>query len=241
MSSLRLDIFALTDNNSIMARSTTFATGEYYHLYNRGADKRKIFLDKADHERFISLLYLCNSGVPIHRSDHKSLSLEKILSIEREATLIDIGAYCLMPNHFHILAQEKSEGGISIFMQKLGIAYSMYFNKRHERRGTLFEGTFRAEHASRDEYLKYLFAYIHLNPIGIIEKGWKEHRIEDRKKAEAFLESYRYSSYLDYHDTESRAEKSIINTVAFPEYFEKKTDFDDYIQDWVSFDDAENT
>lgn len=221
-----------------MSRLTAFAPGEYYHLYNRGADKRKIFLDKADHERFVSLLYLCNSGIPIHRSDHRSTSLPSLLSIPKETSLVDIGSYCLMPNHFHILVHEQSEGGISLFMHKLGVAYSMYFNKRHERRGVLFEGRFHSQHVARDEYLKYLFAYIHLNPIGIIEKDWKEHRIKDRKKAKQFLQTYPYSSYLDYNGSGSRPEKNIIQTIGFPKYFETATDFEEYLGDWMSLGDG---
>ena len=223
-----------------MSRLLAFAPGEYYHLYNRGVDKRKIFLDKADHERFISLLYLCNSGIPLHRSDHLNLPLSQLLSITKETALVDIGAYCLMPNHFHILVHELSEGGISLFMQKLGIGYAMYFNKRHERRGTLFEGKFKAKHIADDEYLKYLFAYIHLNPIGIIEDGWKEHRITHKKKAEEFLASYPYSSYRDYADGDvERGENAIINKLAFPEYFEKHTEFADYVKDWMTHEDEQ--
>jgi putative transposase len=217
-----------------MTHSITHAPDEYYHLYNRGADKRKIFLDKADHERFITLLYLCNSGIPIHRSDLSAHTAKKVFSIIKETTLVDIGAYCLMPNHFHILIREQAEGGISMFMKKLSTAYAMYFNKRHERRGVLFEGRYKTKHAENDEYLKYLFAYINLNPIGIIENEWKEHLIANKKVAEEFLNTYKYSSYLDYKNEEVRPESSILNKLAFPEYFEKSTDFTDYLKDWIA-------
>ena len=220
-----------------MARSITFAPGEYYHIYNRGTDKRLIFLDQADHERFISLLYLCNSGIPIHRSDHRVTSLDDIFLIPKETSLVNIGAYCLMPNHFHLLLNEQSEGGISLFMQKLMTAYTMYFNKRHLRKGTLFEGSFQATHAQKDEYLKYLFAYIHLNPIGINAEGWKEHHIKDTKAAELFIQTYPYSSHLDYAKLGSpRRQGVILNKLAFPEYFEKQRDFNEYIKDWMSGD-----
>lgn len=218
-----------------MSRPITFTPGEYYHLYNRGTDKRKIFLDRQDYERFVSLLFLCNSGIPLHRSDHQGATLEKIFNIERETTLVNIGAYCLMPNHFHLVVHEQTEGGISIFMQKLSTAYTMYFNKRHKRSGSLFEGKFHAQHIARDEHLKYLYAYVHLNPIGIIENEWKEHQIKNKKKAKEFLESYRYSSYPDYHHAEiERPEMMILNKLAFPAYFEKATDFDDYLKDWMT-------
>lgn len=218
-----------------MSRPFIFAPGEYYHLYNRGTDKRKIFLDKKDYERFVSLLFLCNSGIPLHRSDHEGATLEKIFHIERETTLVNIGAYVLMPNHFHLVVHEQTEGGISMFMQKLSTAYTMYFNRRHKRSGGLFEGRFRGTHAKQDNYLKYLFAYIHLNPIGIIEKDWKEHHIKHRNKAEVFLKKYHYSSYLDYaNPKQERPNAVILNKLAFPAYFEKATDFEDYLNDWMS-------
>lgn len=218
-----------------MLRTIPFAPGEYYHLYNRGTDKRVIFLDDEDHDRFVSLLYLCNSGIPIHRSDHPAATLRRLFLIDRETTLVDIGAYCLMPNHFHILLREYSEGGVSLFMKKLLTAYAMYFNKKYERIGTLFEGPFRSRHIGRDEYLKYLFAYIHLNPIGIIDDGWKKKIIHSKQVAEKFISEYSYSSYIDYAASAApRWESAILNKLAFPEYFEKKSDFKIYLQDWMA-------
>ncbi len=238
---LTLTVNLLFERIVFMNRNSSFAPGEYYHLYNRGVDKRVIFIDDADHERFVSLLYVCNSGIPIHRSDYSSHSRGGIFLIPREATLVDIGAFCLMPNHFHVLLREHSEGGVSIFMQKLLTAYAMYFNKKYERRGALFEGAFKSQHAARDAYLKYLFAYIHLNPIGIIEKEWKKHHISNKIAAEEFLQSYKHSSYMDYaQKDEERHESAILNKLAFPEYFEKENDFNAYLKDWVSGDEAES-
>lgn len=218
-----------------MSRGTTFATGEYFHIYNRGTEKRKIFLDMNDYERLLSLLYVTNSPVVIHRSDHFTKKLNEILAIPRESTLVDIGAYCLMPNHFHLLLHEHTENGISTFMQKLGTAYTMYFNKKCERKGSLFESTFHARHASGDEYLKYLFAYIHLNPMGLISPEWKEkHRVHDKKSAYEYLKNYRYSSYLDYADSNSkRPEDIILHKTSFPEYFENPTEFVDFTKYWM--------
>lgn len=116
--------------------------------------------------------------------------------------LVNIGAYCLMPNHFHILVHEKSEGGISKFMLKLSTAYSMYFNKLNDRSGALFQGPFKAKHADNDEYLKYLFAYIHLNPLKIIDPNWRNYGAIDRSKAESYVKNYPYSSFGDYFKKE---------------------------------------
>ena len=211
-----------------------FVFEEFYHIYNRGTERRLIFLDNKDRTRFLSLLYLCNNRLPIHRSDFVNTSLADLLVIPREELLVDIGAYCFMPNHFHLLIKERTEGGISIFMQKVLTAYTMYFNKRYERSGSLFQGRFKAEHLSTDNYLKYIFAYNHLNPIAIIDNNWKDHRIKNKAKALKYLSSYRFSSYLDYTAQDSRnPEGNILNKFAFPEYFSTPNDFQVYLQDWI--------
>ncbi|MBU3925748.1 transposase, partial [Patescibacteria group bacterium] len=178
-----------------MERKFRFSEGEFYHLYNRGINKMAIFLNNIDKKRFIKLLFACNSKKPVVFKNIQGLPLEEI---ERGETIVDIGAYCLMPNHFHLLVREKTENGISMFMEKLFTAYSMYFNKKNERTGRLFEGIFKATHANKDQYLKYLFAYIHLNPVKLIDLKWKENSITDKEKAKKFLKEYAYSSYLDY-------------------------------------------
>ena len=87
-----------------MTRRYTFAPGEYYHLYNRGVEKRLIYLDDNDKERFVKLLFFCNSYKPLNMRDrHKGLTF---VEYDRGERLVDIGAYCLMPNHFHLLIRE---------------------------------------------------------------------------------------------------------------------------------------
>src|SRR5680860_333938 len=159
-----------------MQRKFVFSVGEYYHLYNRGVEKRIIFLDNADRYRFLKLIYLCNS--------HQSVDIGEIseglpFRHERGETLVDIGAYTLMDNHFHLLVKEKIEGGISKFMGKVCTGYSMYFNKRYKHSGALFQGVFQATHMDTDPLLEYIYSYIHLNPVKIIEPEWKEKGIED--------------------------------------------------------------
>ena len=212
-------------------RTLEFSLSEYYHIYNRGVDKRPIFLDEADRERFVTLLYSANSDTSIYLSDYQGRALSKI---PRGKQVVAIGGWCLMPNHFHILIKEVVENGISMFMQKLLTGYSMYFNKKYYRRGTLFESRFKAKHLNTDEYLKYQYTYIHLNPIGIIDKGWKKKEIVDKDKARKFLKEYKYSSYKDYVG-EEREEGAILNKEEFPEYFSTSTDFEAMIEEWVNF------
>mgnify|MGYP001608292543 CR=1 FL=1 len=215
-----------------MSRTTIFAPNEFYHIYNRGTDKRTVFSGKTDHERFLTLLYLCNSKDDVQLFNQPKTTFAERLSLERSDLLVDIGAYCLMPNHFHLLIGEKEENGISRFMQKLTTGYTMFFNKKNERTGALFQGRFKATHAKEDHYLKYLISYIHLNPIKIIDPKWKENGIKNRKQAENFLEQYRYSSYLDYCRN-GRLEEKIINKTVLPKYFDSLNDFQTTTKLWL--------
>jgi putative transposase len=212
-------------------RNIEFSINEYYHIYNRGVERRQIFLDDSEYERFVTLLYTANSTKSVHLSNYKEARLEDIPVGD---PLVSIGAWCLMTNHFHIIIKEVEKDGISRFLQKLSTGYSMYFNTKHHRRGSLFEGKFNAKHLDNDNYLKYQFAYIHLNPISIVDSGWKKKEIINFEKAKEFLSKYKYSSYLDYLGVE-RQEGKIINKKAFPEYFETITDFSQMIDEWVNF------
>ena len=214
-----------------MNRKIKFSEGEYYHIYNRGIDKREIFMNKYDYERFIQLLYYANMFEPVHiqRLPNQSFPL-----MRQGLTLTDIGVWCLMPNHFHLLIKVKSDGSLSKFLAKLQTGYSMYFNKKNERSGSLFQGTFKAEHVDKDEYLKYLYSYIHLNPIKLVQSDWKERGIEDIEKAKLFLDKYEYSSYLDFLEID-RNQKTILNKEVFPEYFNNAEDFQNNIFDWLKF------
>ena len=145
-----------------MTRPLEISVGEFYHIYNRGTDKRSVFLTRYDYERFITLLYLSNSSEPV-RIDTRKKSLSDLLKTPRKETLVDIGAFCLMPNHFHLLLHEKTENGISRFIQKLNTAYTMYFNKKNDRSGALFQGVFKASHINSNEYLLHVSAYVNLN------------------------------------------------------------------------------
>ena len=216
-----------------MERKFSFAEGEYYHIYNRGVEKREIFMSDDDRRRFQKLLYLANGTKPLVYKLVQRMPLDKVDVGDR---LVAIGAYCLMPNHFHILAKEIIEGGISAFMEKLTTGYSKYFNKKHERVGTLFQDRFKAEHVDNDEYLKYLFAYIHLNPVKLVEPTWKETGIREKKKAEEYLGRYIYSSYSDYMGKD-REEKLILSKNEFPEYFTQPREFPEYINDWLEYAD----
>ncbi|HBA45847.1 MAG: hypothetical protein UT70_C0015G0009 [Candidatus Nomurabacteria bacterium GW2011_GWE2_40_10] len=213
-------------------RKVNLVNGEYYHVYNRGNSKQKIFHDNEDYFRFISLMYACNSV-----NNFRIFTLAKEESpydFERGKQIVSIGSYCLMPNHFHILITQTEERGISKFIQKLTTAYVMYYNKKYKRTGGLFEGKFKSEHLNNDRYLKYLFSYIHLNPIKLIQKDWKEVGIRNKKEALGYLQSYKYSSYLDFLEIK-RIQNKLLNIETFPEYFPNKKSFQKEIFEWLSY------
>lgn len=215
-------------------RGVKLVSGEYYHIYNRGNSKQRIFLDPEDYMHFIGLLYACNQ-----KGNLKIGNLKKgqtLFDLNRDDCLVSIGAYCLMPNHFHILTTQVGDENISNFMQKLSTAYSMYFNKKYQRTGSLFEGKFKAQHLDTDRYLKYIFSYIHLNPVKLIQSDWKEVGIKNQGEAFAYLNTYRYSSYLDFLE-EGRTQGKILNMDVFPKYFSSKKSFLREIIDWLSYKD----
>jgi len=215
-----------------MARTFSFAPDEFYHIYNRGTEKRNIFMSRSDQDRFLSLLYFANQNEPADLKLQGS-TLSKIIEKKIGTPLVEIVAYCLMPNHFHLLIREVEEGGISKFMQKVTTGYTMYFNKRHDRSGSLFQGRFKATHIADDRYLRYLISYIHLNPVKLIEPKWKETGIADKVRAEQYLETYAPSSYLDYLD-KKRSENMILSREALPEYFSSGADFKTFVTEWLT-------
>ncbi len=216
-----------------MLRRVDLAPDEYYHIYNRGVEKRKLFLDRKDYIRFIKLLYLCNGSRPF---TIRELPPGSPYDWERGERLVDIGAYCLMPNHFHLLLYEHTEGGITKFLHKLQTSYAMYFNKKYKRKGVLFESVFQSAHVDSDEYLQYLFAYIHLNPIKIIQNDWKENGIKDLEGAKQYLSGYPFSSYFD-HAGQTRTEAKILSLQDFPDYFTTSQEFTDFISYWLDYAD----
>lgn len=129
-----------------------FVENGYYHLYNRGVEKRNIFLDKQDYAVFLYFLkkYL-DSRLG---SDPHSIAKE-----------VDLMAFCLMPNHYHLLVKQITITGITKLIRAVCTNYVMYFNKKYERVGTLFQGKYRAVLVSNDEYLLHISRYIHLNPF----------------------------------------------------------------------------
>ncbi len=215
-----------------MGRGLSFAPGEFYHVYNRGTEKRRIFCNVYDYKRFLALLYICNQNKRIELT--KSGITNVFATTRAGEPLVHIVTYCLMPNHFHLVLRENIVGGISLFMQKVTTAHTMHFNKRNGRTGALFESSFKARHIGDDVYFKYLIAYVHLNPIKLIEPQWKETGINDHIQARTYLDHYTYSSYLDYCGVK-RPENVIIDESILPTFFDVPMDFKSCVTEWLNY------
>ena len=222
-----------------MLRKDPFITGEYYHVYNRGVDKRVIFKSTRDYERFLMLLYISNSRLrnPLRLDDllnKQKKTFKEVLVTDKGEPLVSIGAWCLMSNHFHILLRQEIDGGITKFMKKLGVGYAMFFNIKYQRTGALFGGLFKSKLINtNDNYMRHLFGYIHLNPLEIKFPDWQKNLDKNVSDKHNFLKSYPYSSYQEYLDMD-RAEKTILNRKVFPSYFQDKSEFSEFIKNYLS-------
>ncbi len=213
-------------------RKIPLVEGEYYHLYNRGVDKRKIFTSHAEYIRFLAYLHLLNDSTSVSPSNffrtHKS---EEAFTAKQANPLVAIGAFCLMPNHFHLYITPLVEGGISKFMQRLELAYTKYFNKKHGRAGSLFGTTFQSQHITNENQAKYLFSYIHLNPAKLKDKNWRTEASKDWRALKKFVENYSYSSYEEY----ASKNNLITKPEYFPNYFQSEKDLTNHIRDWLNY------
>lgn len=163
-----------------------YEPGGYYHIYNRGVNKRLIFKDQKDYSTFLSYLQIYLSPPPTLQGS--SLKVAPSRELKNYAKEIELISYCLMPNHFHLMIKQNSEYGINHFMRSLCTKYSKYFNTRHERVGHLFQGIYKAVHITNEYQFTYLTKYIHRNPLSL--SAYKD----DPRR----LLNYKFSSYGNY-------------------------------------------
>ncbi|MDP3792521.1 MAG: transposase [bacterium] len=179
---------------------------DIYHVLSRGVDKRKIFLNNRDYFRFIHNLFEFNNSdlvsTSLRRGFNQCLDIaRRDIGLERRVKrklLVDIHAFCLMPNHYHLLLSPRIKDGIPRFMKKLNMGYAKYFNIKNERKGTLFESRYKSILIENENHFMYLPHYIHLNPLDLYMPEWREGKLRSFTGAMKFLENYRWSSFPDY-------------------------------------------
>ena len=220
-------------------RKLPFSNDAIYHVFNRGVDKRTIFLEDADYFRFIHDLYEFNDQAPAENIYYKMPSLQSYdvgnRKIQRKGSrtlLVDIVAFCLMPNHFHLLVRQRVDNGITLFMKKLGSGYANYFNIKNKRSGTLFQGRFKAVPIDTDRYATYIPFYIHANPIELYDPKWKELGLSKNKKDVLhFLEKYRWSNFPDCVGRKNFP--SVTQRKFITDYFGEGAQYKKYMSQWI--------
>jgi len=174
-------------------RKIPLVNNEVYHILNRGISLQPTFINKRDYDRaFQTIFYYQNQSLPLKYSRFLYLSAERRVKIlenlkAQRKFLVEVIAFCLMPNHFHFLLKQTVKNGISMFMSNFTNSYTRYFNTKHERNGPLFQGKFKAKRIQSDEQLLHVSRYIHLNPYtSYVVKNLKE------------LTNYFHSSFPEY-------------------------------------------
>lgn len=193
-----------------------FSENKIYHVFNRGVEKRKIFMDEQDYNMFLYYLFIYTA------------SLEKILKKYPQLPFrlqgknlygeIEIISYCLMPNHIHLLLKQNNKDSISRLIKQLTNAYTLYFNQKYKRVGGLMQGRFKAVDVNRDDLLIHISRYIHLNPV-----------VANLTKDAI---NYQWSSLQDYFD---KLDGIILNKNTILSYFSSLKDYKNFILDQVDY------
>jgi len=193
-------------------RLVPFANENFYHVFNRGVEKRITFLDNRDYQRLIEIIYYYQYSGPKPRfSTHKRF---KVINFDQNPKIVEIICYCLMPNHFHFLLKQVQESGIQEFLSKVTNSYTKYFNTKYKRVGPLFQGQFKAVRVESNEQLLHLSRYILLNPyVGSLHHEWK---------------TYPYSSIFEFVN---EAKNNICSTKYITEHFPSGEDYQKFIAD----------
>ena len=197
-----------------------FTKDSMYHVYNRGVDKRIIFTDERDYAVFLSFLkfaLLSDEDLSKHTIIDSGLISEATRFNLRRQSLhgsVELIAYCLMPNHYHLLLFQNKPDGITRLIMSVMTAYTIYFNKRHKRLGPLYQGPFKASKINSEDYWDHISRYIHLNPLEI-GKNYK---------------TYKYSSYKDY--TKS-TKTDWLNISLILDNYKNISDYEKFVADYI--------
>jgi putative transposase len=181
---------------------------ELWHTLNHGIEGRDLFLDSQDYARFVHNLYEFNDSAPAGNA-YRLFDTSDVMDIVNPSfrkvrdKLVDIHGWTLMKDHYHLLLSERVENGISLFLRKLNVGYANYVNQRYERKGTLYRGRTKKILIDREAHFLYILHYLHLNPLDYLQgsEKWRlrsKNNINSAEGALKYLDTYRWSSYLDY-------------------------------------------
>lgn len=213
----------------------------YYHIYNRGVEKRIIFHDAQDYAVFLS--YLKSYLTPKKEDELRNqLNNPSLSSLQRDNILkelklnnfyeeITLLSYCLMPNHFHLLVKQKSANSLDRFMNSLSTRYVMYFNRKYKRVGPLYQDVYKAVLIESDSQLLYLTSYIHRNPLGLQEVALQGDPLQKQPSSYKEYIGLRKTEWVNPNEVLSHFSKS--NPSLSYESFVKQEPYLDIIKDVV--------
>lgn len=196
------------------ARIIPLVNGQFYHIYNRGVEKRRIFENRRTYTRFLQAASYYQLKGP--KPKFSNFIKYKLFEPDPNEKIVDIICYCLMPNHFHFLIKQLKEGGVSEFISKLINSYTKYYNIKFDRVGPLLQGQFKAVLIESDEQLIHVSRYIHLNPVSsfLVKKP----------------EDYEWSSYNEYLNGKGICAKNeILN------FFKSAKDYKKFVDDQINY------
>ncbi|MBI2330135.1 transposase [Candidatus Daviesbacteria bacterium] len=198
------------------SRIFPFVNGQFYHIYNRGVEKRTIFEKQWDYSRLIKTIRYYQLLGP--KPKLSKFVAGSVFKPDINKKIVDIICYCLMPNHFHFLIKQLEDGGITEFISKLSNSYTKYYNVKYNRVGPLLQGEFKAVLIESDEQLIHVSRYIHLNPIASF-------LIKD-------LNEYRWSSYKEYIENNTNG---ICNKEDILNFFKSPKEYEKFVLDQVDY------
>ena len=222
---------------------------EFYHTYNRGVEKRKIFLERRDYFRGVHDLYEFNDVnivININRrfdeidgngiDGNRTSIIYRVFSGKPKEKLVNIITWSLMPNHYHLFLNPVVDNGVSKFHQKFGGGFTNFFNTKHKRSGVLFQGGYKKIEVANDTQALQLICYIHANPLDLWKPNWKEKGLTDSETKEAlkFLEKeYRWSSHLDWWGIKNFP--SLIDTNSMSRFFKDPEEYREFFVNWLKY------
>ena len=207
-----------------------------YHALNRGVDKRKIFLDEKDYFRFVHDLFEFNDEDPAtnnwkHFGNIRGVGLREIRKVRE--MLLHMPAFCLMPNHYHLLLLIEEISKMTEFMRKLNTGFTNFFNIKYDREGALFQGKYKRILIENEQQFAHIVVYIHLNPLDLEIPQWRDRALtgSEIKHALYYLENYRWSSHSDYLG--KRNFPSVTSRDYFLKYFGGPEGYLDAVVNWL--------
>jgi putative transposase len=217
-------------------RKIQFKKGKYYHIYNRGNGKKDIFNSDSDRKRFLQSAFLSNNsnsfrGVGELEKNRKDYSIEGAKSILKSrkiaiVPLVEVCAFCLMPDHFHFLLREKKKNGIAVFMQKLGNSFGKYYSKKYGSKGNVFAGRYKTAAVENDGQIKRTLAYINIiNPAQLVEPYMKIKGVESFTASWEKADNYIWSSHFDYLE---KGSSGLVDRKLFKKVFVSAKPYNDF-------------